>query len=46
MQAGDRGGDVITKTPAAEGQAVLAVAVRNIFEFLYVMPPRPVISIF
>ena len=46
MQPNELAYDVITKTPAAQGEPILALAGCNGFEFLDVMPASTVMGIF
>jgi len=46
MQPNKLAYDVITKTPAAQGESILTVAGCNAFEFLDVMPATTVMGIF
>ena len=46
MQPNKLAYDVITKTPAAQGEPILALAGCNGFEFLDVMPASTVMGIF
>jgi hypothetical protein len=46
MQPNKLAYDVVTKTPAAQGESILALAGCNAFEFLIVMPAGTVIRVF